>query len=1102
MLARELLRDPSTARRCAARCTTATTAPARRVPGHRPDPDRAGRAASPLEPTPTPAPTGTSRRRRRAGCSSSATRSSRSTGSAAPTSACSSTARDRFGDDAGAAHHQLPHGRARLDWVNDVFGRPDRGQPTGASPPTSRSTPDRDGCAGGPGRRAARRPQPTTDDPAADELREREAGDVAAAIAHRARRRLAGRRQSRRTGERRPARATSPSCAHPHLAARTSKHALDAAGIPYRAETSSLVYGTQEVRDLLAALRAIDDPTDELALVAALRSPLFGCGDDDLFTWQARPAAAGTSAPTPPDDGPDDDHPVGHGDAPDLRPICTTNAGGWRRSELLERLVARAPAARARPRRAPAARRVAPPPVRRRPGPRLGGGRAAATCGPTSTGPTARAAEAARVAEALLPETDDDAVRILTIHGAKGLEFPIAIVSGMTRARRRPRRRRRAVVRDGGSRCDLAQGSRHRRLRRLPSRSTSRWTSTSGSACSTSPHPRPRPPRRVVSTAPSDADPADRDGHRRAELLAGAGERRRRPSPRPGDIDPRPPTAGAGRRAPERVPATGPTTALAVGTTARRSRAAPAAGRRVGHDAGRATAAQPRAVDDDPGLDQGRAATSSCRRGPRAATAPPSAGPCTPCCRPSTWPPAPASPRRPPRRPRPRACSGAKTSSTAWPGRRSQSPRVRQRRPRPHWRELYVAAPVGDRLLEGYVDLLYRDRDGLVVVDYKTDHAPDDARSTSSSSATACRGRPTRAGGGGHRRSRRLAASSSSARRLGLVSGSFRNWRRRSPPSRASRTRPGTLNPTTIRFLSSTTAASTRMAATSGAKIRNRARFHLPRIPAKIACVDRRTVGVERDARGRGPRRTPRRGPRPAVGGSSTRTGRIPGPRPKGSHQIAAADAQEPRVVGVADLDAFARDRALADLGDPVGDGHVALGHGRADEHHRHGRERRARALHGGARRGRRRGGPGHGGGAAVTWGTVAGGPVGTAAVLLGDVVVWAAAGAARASAPRTAAATTAREIIALGTPAGASRGRPHRLDRVGGADVHRLGGPLVLEGLVERGVERIVEQALGEPEGDRRPRGRRSAQSATNASSRPPVRPGSRGPGPRLPWR
>ena len=47
---------------------------------------------------------------------------------------------------------------------------------------------------------------------------------------------------------------------------------------------------------------------------------------------------------------------------------------------------------------------------------------------------TAQTAEGARVAESILPESDDDAVRILTIHGAKGLEFPITIVSGMSTA--------------------------------------------------------------------------------------------------------------------------------------------------------------------------------------------------------------------------------------------------------------------------------------------------------------------------------------------------------------------------------------------------------------------------------------------------------------------------------------------------------------------------------------------------------------------------------------------------------------------------------------------------------------------------------------------
>ncbi|MEL7210373.1 MAG: PD-(D/E)XK nuclease family protein, partial [Actinomycetota bacterium] len=39
-----------------------------------------------------------------------------------------------------------------------------------------------------------------------------------------------------------------------------------------------------------------------------------------------------------------------------------------------------------------------------------------------------------------------------------------------------------------------------------------------------------------------------------------------------------------------------------------------------------------------------------------------------------------------------------------------------------HWRELPVCAPVGGRTVEGYVDLLFEDESGdLVVVDYKTD---------------------------------------------------------------------------------------------------------------------------------------------------------------------------------------------------------------------------------------------------------------------------------------------------------------------------------------------------------------------------------------------
>ena len=72
--------------------------------------------------------------------------------------------------------------------------------------------------------------------------------------------------------------------------ARTSlpflEDALEKASIPYRAESSSLVYSTRAVRDLLMVLRAADDPTDHLRIVSALRSPLMSCGDDDLFRFK------------------------------------------------------------------------------------------------------------------------------------------------------------------------------------------------------------------------------------------------------------------------------------------------------------------------------------------------------------------------------------------------------------------------------------------------------------------------------------------------------------------------------------------------------------------------------------------------------------------------------------------------------------------------------------------------------------------------------------------------------------------------------------------------------------------------------------------------
>ncbi|MGH9082304.1 MAG: 3'-5' exonuclease, partial [Acidimicrobiales bacterium] len=68
----------------------------------------------------------------------------------------------------------------------------------------------------------------------------------------------------------------------------------------------------------------------------------------------------------------------------------------------------------------------------------------------------------------------------------------------------------------------------------------------------------------------------------------------------------------------------------------------------------------------------------------------------------------------------------AEVAALARAGLRSETVRaaVGSRR---YWRELYVGVPLGSRVLEGFVDLLYEGADGLEVVDYKTDQVAGDA---------------------------------------------------------------------------------------------------------------------------------------------------------------------------------------------------------------------------------------------------------------------------------------------------------------------------------------------------------------------------------------
>ena len=63
-------------------------------------------------------------------------------------------------------------------------------------------------------------------------------------------------------------------------------------GIPFVKDGGREFFSGAEVQDILAALRVIDNPLDEISLLAALRSPLFGWGDRDLArlresSWRA-----------------------------------------------------------------------------------------------------------------------------------------------------------------------------------------------------------------------------------------------------------------------------------------------------------------------------------------------------------------------------------------------------------------------------------------------------------------------------------------------------------------------------------------------------------------------------------------------------------------------------------------------------------------------------------------------------------------------------------------------------------------------------------------------------------------------------------------------
>ncbi len=203
---------------------------------------------------------------------------------------------------------------------------------------------------------------------------------------------------------------------------RELERSLDTAGIPYRVESQSLVLGTQDVRELLNCLRAIDSPADQVALVAALRSSAFGCSDVELLDFVEAGGRldylnSGTAS-----------GPVVEA----LEVLCKYHQERlWRSPDQLieefvrERAMVEVCFARPRPRERWRRLRFV-----------IERARAFASVRGSSLRSfldwiERQAEEKARLVEAPVPETDEDAVRIMTVHASKGLEFPIVIMAGL-----------------------------------------------------------------------------------------------------------------------------------------------------------------------------------------------------------------------------------------------------------------------------------------------------------------------------------------------------------------------------------------------------------------------------------------------------------------------------------------------------------------------------------------------------------------------------------------------------------------------------------------------------------------------------------------------
>ena len=203
---------------------------------------------------------------------------------------------------------------------------------------------------------------------------------------------------------------------------------LEDADIPFRLESASLVFETQEIRDLLNCLKAIDDPANQVAVVAALRSPAFGCSDVDLLRHRSKGGSFDYLSNASPDRGDE----VALGAFEVLRRFhrarLVETTGPLMDRFVRERGLMEAAVGYRRMREQWRRYRFLVEQAGRFN--RAGGGALRAFLQWVDD----QIAEGAHVTETPVPESDEDAVRVMTIHGSKGLEFPVVILTGINSA--------------------------------------------------------------------------------------------------------------------------------------------------------------------------------------------------------------------------------------------------------------------------------------------------------------------------------------------------------------------------------------------------------------------------------------------------------------------------------------------------------------------------------------------------------------------------------------------------------------------------------------------------------------------------------------------